>query len=98
MPSGLGSLRTEAKGRVDVETHMVVSPSCYHNGNLEDLREKYAIRTIPTRKEGFTRAILALYHLAIFVRTILLQEGSRAHSSLSPRGGKDCPRGCIIRE
>jgi hypothetical protein len=67
MPSGCGGLRTEEQGWVDLETLMVVPPSCYHNGNLEDRREKRAVRTIPTRKEGFTRAILALYHLAIFV-------------------------------
>lgn len=68
MPGGRGGLRTEETGRVDVETLMVVPPSCYHNGNLEDHREKRAVRTIPTRKESFTRVILALYHLAIFVQ------------------------------
>jgi hypothetical protein len=64
MPSGRGGLRAEEKGWVDVETLMVVPPSCYHNGNLEDHREKCAIRTLPTRKESFTRAILALYHFS----------------------------------
>jgi len=91
MSSGRGSLRTEEKGWVDMEALMVVPPSCYRNGNLEDHGEKRAVRTIPTRKESFTRAILALYHLAILVP--LVQEGSRAHSSLSPRGEKDRPRG-----
>lgn len=53
---------------MDVETLMVVPPACYHNGNLEDRGAKRAIRTIPTRKEGFRREILALYQLAIFVQ------------------------------
>lgn len=53
---------------MDVETLMVVPPACYRNGNLEDHREKRAIRTIPTGKEKFRRAILALYHVAIFVK------------------------------
>lgn len=44
---------------------VVPSPWC-RNGNLEDHGEKHATRTIPTRKNSFTRARIVLYHIAIF--------------------------------
>lgn len=66
MSSGRGGRCIEEKGWVELEVLVVVPSPCYRNGNLEDHGEKYAIRTIPTRKEGFTRAGIVLYHLAIF--------------------------------
>ena len=62
---------------------MVDPSACYRNGNLEDHGEKYAVRAIPTRKEGFTRAGVALYHLAIF-------GWNRPCTWRQPRGDGDC--------
>ena len=52
---------------MDLETIVVVPSSCYRNGNLEDLGEERAVRTLPTRKDSFTRVVLALYHVAKYL-------------------------------
>lgn len=55
---------------MDLETIVVVPSSCYRNGNLADLREERAVRTLPTRKDSFTRVVLALCHVAKYLLRI----------------------------
>lgn len=78
---------------------MVDPPACYRNGNLEDHGEKYAVRALPTREEGFTPAGVALYQLAVFgwnrpctwrqPRALFLEPARRRRLRLSNYWGLD---------
>ena len=51
---------------MELETLVVVPSTCCRNGTLDDHGKKRAIRTLATRKESLTHAIVDLYHMAIF--------------------------------